>query len=405
MVKIARVFLIILAVSSLVFAQKSKVTSGSMAYNNGEFDQAIRLLNEALEKPELLENKDKAKAYFKKGQSLKGVLAKQDASLIAKYPNAAFDAVQAFRESATYDDIKLFEKERESELLQMANIMYQLGFGMFQQAGKMAQSNPDAYPVLMEQAVKYLKTADELQPNNMGILAILGSVYHFNKEDNLAIPVLEKAISLYEGRKDKTLKDKNMASTYMDLASIYIYELKDFSKAMVLLDKGKSEFPDVKEFELLELNFYLSGDNIELGIKKFEKAIADNPKSEEIHIAYATLLEQKGDLEGATKIYAKVLSFNPNSFNSNYNLAAMYVNKAVELKKKEDTTEDYTKAGEYGKQAEELFTKALPYMEKAHELDPNDLPTISGLVQVYTQINQLDKAQKYIELRNKQQGK
>ena len=59
---LSRVFLFVLAVSSLVFGQKSKVTSGSMAYNNGEFDQAIRYLDEALAKPELLENKDKAKA-------------------------------------------------------------------------------------------------------------------------------------------------------------------------------------------------------------------------------------------------------------------------------------------------------------------------------------------------------
>jgi len=402
---LSRVFLLVFAVSSLVFAQKSKVTSGSMAYNNGEFEQAIRLLDEALAKPELLENKDKAKAHFKKGQSLKGVLLKQDVNLLAKYPNAAFDALQAFRDAKTFDDIKLFEKELESEMLTMANIMYQAGFGLFQQAAKVAQSNPDAYPVLMEQSIKYLKTADELQPNNMGILAILGSVYHFNKEDKMAMPVLEKAISLYESRKDKSLKDKNMASTYMDLASVYTYEVKDFKKAMELLEKGKVEFPDVKDFEILELNFYMSGDNMELGIQKFEKAIADNPKSEDIHIAYAALLEKKGDLDAASRIYEKVLTFNPNSFNCNYNLAAMYVNKAVELKKKEDSTEDYTKASEYAKEAEALFGKALPYMEKAHEIDSKDMPTISGLIQVYTQLNQLDKSKKFVDLRNQMQGK
>lgn len=401
---LSRVFLFVLAVSSLVFGQKSKVTSGSMAYNNGEFDQAIRYLDEALAKPELLENKDKAKAHFKKGQSLKGALMKQDANVLAKYPNAAFDALQAFRDAKTFDDIKLYEKELESEMLMMANIMYQAGVGLFQQAAKVALSNPDAYPVLMEQSIKYLKTADELQPNNMGILAILGSVYHFNKEDKMAMPVLEKAISLYESRKD-TLKDKNMASTYMDLASVYTYEVKDFKKAMELLEKGKVEFPDVKDFEILELNFYMSGDNMELGIQKFEKAIAENPKSEDIHIAYAALLEKKGDLDAASRIYEKVLTFNPNSFNCNYNLAAMYVNKAVELKKQEESTEDYTKASEYGKEAEALFGKALPYMEKAHEIDSKDMPTISGLIQVYTQLNQLDKSKKFVDLRNQMQGK
>ncbi len=405
MFKITRIIFTFWALTTMVFAQKSKVTSGSMAYNNGDFEQAIRLLEEALSKPELLENKDKAKAYFKKAQSLKGILLKQDAALLTKYPNAAFDAIQAYKESETYDDIKIFEKERESDLLMMANIMYQIGFGLIQQAGKMSATNPDAFPVLIEQSVRYLKTADELQPNNMGILAILGSALHYNKDDKNAIIALEKSISLYENRPNKTEKDKNMSSTYSDLAEIYTYSLKDMTKAMELIEKGKKEFPDVKAFDLLELNFYLSGDNIELGIQKFEKAIAESPNSEEIHLAYASLLEKKGDLEAATKIYEKVLGLNSSSFNANYNLAAMYANKAVEFKKLEDQTEDYSKAGEYAKSAETFFTKSLPYMEKAHQLDKEDIPTINGLVQVYTQLNMMEKSNEFIQLRNKLQGK
>jgi tetratricopeptide (TPR) repeat protein len=253
--------------------------------------------------------------------------------------------------------------------------------------------------------VRYLKTADELQPNNMGILAILGSALHYNKDDKNAIIALEKSISLYENRPNKTEKDKNMSSTYSDLAEIYTYSLKDMTKAMELIEKGKKEFPDVKAFDLLELNFYLSGDNIELGIQKFEKAIAESPNSEEIHLAYASLLEKKGDLEAATKIYEKVLGLNSSSFNANYNLAAMYANKAVEFKKLEDQTEDYSKAGEYAKSAETFFTKSLPYMEKAHQLDKEDIPTINGLVQVYTQLNMMEKSNEFIQLRNKLQGK
>lgn len=405
MFKITRIIFTFWALTTLVFAQKSKVTSGSMAYNNGDFEQAIRLLEEALSKPELLENKDKAKAYFKKAQSLKGILLKQDAALLTKYPNAAFDAIQAYKESETYDDIKIFEKERESDLLMMANIMYQEGLSYIQKAGKMATTNPDTLPVLIEKSVKYIKTADELQPNNIAILALLGSALHYNKDDNNAIIALEKAVSLYEGRKDKSIIDKNMSSAYSELAEIYTYSLKDFTNAKSVIEKGKKEFPDVKAFDLLELNFYLSGDNIELGIQKFEKAIKDNPQSEEIHLAYADLLEKKGDIDGATKLYDSILAFNPSSFNANYNLAAMFANKAVEFKKLEDQTEDYSKAGEYAKSAETFFAKSLPYMEKAHQLDKEDIPTINGLVQVYTQLNMMEKSNEFIQLRNKLQGK
>lgn len=401
---IPKILLILIACGSIAFAQKSKVTSGSMAYNNGDFEEALRLLNEALEKPEMLENKDKAKAYFKKGQSLKGILMKGDASLLMKFPNAPFDALEAFRESAKYDDLKLFEKERESEMLMMTNIFYQMGFGLFQMAAKKA-NQPDTFPILMEQSVRYLRVANELQPDNMGILSLLGSALHYNKDDKGAQPLLEKSISLYENRKDKTVKDKGMISTYMDLANIYLYTNKDNEKASALLQKAKAEYPDSKDFDVMELNFYLSGDNIEEGIRKFEKAIADNPNSEEIHIAYASLLEKKGDIEGAVKVYQKVLNFAPKSFNSNYNLGAMFMNKGIDLKKQADETEDYSKIEGLSRQAEEYFGRALPYMETAHSIDQKDVMTITGLIQLYTQLNKMDKASEFTKLRNSLQGK
>jgi hypothetical protein len=44
-------------------------------------------------------------------------------------------------------------------------------------------------------------------------------------------------------------------------------------------------------------------------------------------------------------------------------------------------------------------------MEKAHQLDKEDIPTINGLVQVYTQLNMMEKSNEFIQLRNKLQGK
>lgn len=396
--------LLLLSFTQFTWAQKSKVTSGSMAYNSGDFEQALKLLNEALEKPELLENKDKAKAWFKKAQSYKGMLQQGDSAVLSKYPTAAFDALAAYNEAGNYDDLKIFEKERTTDLLVLGNIMYQNGFNIYVKAMNQAAANPEAFPVLLGQSIKYLNTASELQPDNYSILAILGSAYHYSKNEKSAQPVLEKSISLYEARKDPK-SDKNMVYPYKELAEIYFYETKDATKAMALIEKAKTEFKDSKEFENLELNYYLQGDNIEIGIKKFEAAIEANPKSEEIHLAYASLLEKKGDIDGATKIYEKALILNPSSFLANYNIGAMYVNKAIEFKKLENETEDMNKMTEYSSAAETYFNKSLPFMVAAHKADNKDLLTINGLIQVYTQLGKMDQANEFVNLRNQLQGK
>ena len=405
---IRSIFLITLLAGMIMplTAQKSKVTSGSMAFQSADYVQALKLLDEALAKPELLDSKDQAKAWFKRGQSLRGIITSGNADLMAKYPNAAFDAIEAFQKSADFDQYKTFEKERESEMLMMGNVMYQIGFAVYQQGAKMMGTNAEAAKPLLSESVRYLKKADEMQPETSAILAILGSAYIANAQNEEAKTALLRAIALYEGRKDKTKVEKSMVLTYRDLAELNFYQFKNAEQAMAVVAQGMQEFPETKEFETLELNYYLQGDNIEKGIQKFEAAIQANPESELIHAAYASLLEKKGDVEAAAKVYEKILVFNPNSFIANYQVAAMYFNSAVESAAKANATEyDLNLAAEYTKKKDEYFQKALPFMEKAYAIDNTDLATVSALGQIYMQVNNMDKANEFIDLKKKMQAK
>lgn len=386
-------------------AQKSKVTSGSMAYQSGEYEKALKLLDEALSKPDLLDSKDKAKAWFKKGQSYRGIIGSGNADMLTKYPNAAFDAIDAFEKSADFDQYKTFEKERESEMLMMGNIMYQGGFGIYQQGAKMMATDPEMAKPIIGEAVRYLKKADAMQPDNASILAILGSALMTSGQNDEAKVTLEKAISIYESRKDKSKVEKSMVLTYRDLAELHFYQFKNADQAMAIVEQAMKEFPETKEFETLELNYYLQGDNIEKGIQKFEAAIQANPESEVIHAAYASLLEKKGDVEGAAKIYQKILGFSPKSFIANYQIAAMYFNSAVEYASQANATEDINLATELTQKKDEYFQKALPFMEAAYQIDNTDLPTVSALGQIYMQVNNMDKANEFLELKKKMQAK
>jgi tetratricopeptide (TPR) repeat protein len=172
-------------------------------------------------------------------------------------------------------------------------------------------------------------------------------------------------------------------------------------KAKVLLAEGQSQFPDNKSLKILELNYYLQNGDFQNGIPAFEKAVKDNPTNEDIAIAYANMLEKKGDNDAALKVYQNVLSFSPNSFNANYNLGAMYVNKAAELSKKSNEEKDEKKIMAYQAQIKEQFNLSLPYMEKSHELAPEDLSVIQALIQITTYLEMNEASMKYITLKKK----
>ena len=96
-----------------------------------------------------------------------------------------------------------------------------------------------------------------------------------------------------------------------------------------------------------------------------------------------TIYDQEGDLVNAEIDYLKAIEIEPSSFGSNYNLGALFFNKAVELNNTANSTSDNNKYKKLKKQADEFFNKALPYLESASSLNPKDKNTLLSLKQLY----------------------
>jgi len=397
--------LMAICLTSSLFAQKTKVTSGSMALNDGNYEEAIRYLNEALVKPELLDDKSKAKGYAKLGQAYIGLMAKaqqtQDTALIKKYPNAAVDAYDAFQNAKKFDTYKDFTEEINKNMPILGNMTYSTGFMLYQQAAKSA-SNPAMMKMISGESVKYFRMTTEILPDFYGAQSFLGYSALLNGDSATAQVALEKSIEIWKAKSaSKTgAKDSSMTFAYASLYDLYMNG-NNKEKAKVLLAEGQSQFPDNKSLKILELNYYLQNGDFQNGIPAFEKAVKDNPTNEDIAIAYANMLEKKGDNDAALKVYQNVLSFSPNSFNANYNLGAMYVNKAAELSKKSNEEKDEKKIMAYQAQIKEQFNLSLPYMEKSHEVAPNDLSVIQALIQITTYLEMNEASMKYITLKKK----
>ena len=77
------------------------------------------------------------------------------------------------------------------------------------------------------------------------------------------------------------------------------------------------------------------------------------------------------------------IELDPSSFGSNYNLGALFFNKAVELNNSANSTSDDKKYKSLKKQADNFFDKALPYLESAYTLNSKDKNTLLSLKQLY----------------------
>ena len=111
--------------------------------------------------------------------------------------------------------------------------------------------------------------------------------------------------------------------------------------------------------------------------------------------------------DNAIGAYTKSIRLNPEYFEGNYNLGALYVNKAASINDEATKLplEETAKFDKLKKEADSYLEKALPYLEKATELQPADINTLFTLKQIYSRTNKPDKVKSVQEKINAIQKK
>jgi tetratricopeptide (TPR) repeat protein len=195
---------------------------------------------------------------------------------------------------------------------------------------------------------------------------------------------------------------------YMALSNIYKQE-KDTVRALMTIQEGKKAFPDSMNILLSEINYLLSLGKNQEAVDAIDNATKKDPKNSSLYLAlgssYDNLASPK-DASGkdlakpvnhaelmskAEQAYKKGIEVNPNNFELNYNLGAIYFNQAAELA---NTANNIKSVAEYDKAKLRYISKfqdAQPYLERALEISPNDRSTLTSLRQLYLQTNQTEK--------------
>lgn len=389
-------------------AQKAKVNSAEEALKGNDLAKAQADIDAALQNEK---TKDDAKTWYVKGKVLEAVATKEKSAQAAEQ---AFDAYK----TALDKDAKLPEA-----LLEMNQRM----FNLYATVGNAGYGNLNSQK--WDSAYANFKKAQEI------------STYYNGKNLGGAIPT-DTSMTFYTGYAAQQAGQKDTAFTYLKKASelqfkgepaLYVilsqaYEEKgDKDNWLKTIEEGKKLFPKDKRFNDMEMIYYSkTGKSTEL-LTIMEKKIQENPGDFQTQLDYAIRVDnlanprdEKGNdmpkpanydelMTKAEGAYKKAVELNTADATANFQLGALYFNRAVgfnkDLNGMDSKQQSSPKAKELQTKVEGLMNQALPFFEKADQgftskgssLEATDKQTFESclyaLQKIYAIKNQTDKVE------------
>ncbi len=222
---------------------------------------------------------------------------------------------------------------------------------------------------------------NSIKINNMPAIMQIDTIIIYNTA--LAAKKLkkyDKAIDYY-----KKLINFNFGGLPIMLETAQTYLLSgNVDKYLETLKTAENKYGQTREILEEYINFYLTRGDVENIIKYSSLAIDKFPGNSKYYFVKGYAYEQKNmDLQ-AVREYSTSLQLDSANLNSLYNLAAIYYNKGIEIRKTAKTKDEINKSNNF-------FTKSMKLLEKYNNLSPNDKQTMELLRSIYKILNFTDK--------------
>lgn len=382
---------------SFGFSQNSKVVSAYNYYNNGKLDKAKENIDAATANPKTAAN---AKTWYYRGNIYIEIYRTQD----SLYKNLDADALPKAYEAYT----KAMELDvKKQYLVDIMTYMPIVGESYFNQGAKKYNDGMNALNAqdsvtsrtefgesvnsfeMAYQIYEDLGRVDTTTIYYVSIAAELGEDY------DKAITNLEKLMEM--GYPEPSI--------YSSAASIYYTHFNDAEKAASTYLAGRERYPEDLNLLLNETNFFLAEEETEKALNNLQLAAQIDETNPTIFFAIGAKYNEVVDDTSRTKemreeafveastAYKKSIAIDPEYFDPNYNMGALYVNKAASLIEIANEL-PFDKQAEYDtlrNQADTYLKECLPYLEKAMELDPTDRSTLISLKEIYTRLKMYDE--------------
>jgi tetratricopeptide (TPR) repeat protein len=361
---------LILMTAVIMFGQTNKRTSAFNYQRYGKLDLAKEAIDECVQNEKTIMD---AKSWFYRGNIYYDIAVSPDSSYRKLDPDPFKVAYESYMKAKELDTKGEFTADIDRYTLAIAEGYYNLGVLAYN------EQNYKGSALNFEKSFNVNRNfgrVDTTALYNAAVAASLGN------ETQLAKQYYQQVAELGYERPD----------IYSSLADIYKSE-GDTAKAVKVVEEGRAKFPGDFNLLVAEINIYLATDEKEKAKADLETALEMDKTNPSIFFAVGTIYDQLGDIEKAVDAYKTAIQLNPEYFEANYNLGALYVNQAAEiLDKANDLPLDAI--AEYDKQkalADDMLKASLPYLEKSLELMPEDVNTMVSLKEIYTRLGMTEK--------------
>ncbi len=381
---------LLVGMSTAVFAQKSKVTTAALNMKSGDLEKAREAIDIAITNPKTIND---PKAWYYRGDIYLRLYASPEFN---DYDSVALDrSFESFKKAMEYDSKDKYKDEIVLGIDAVRQMYFNKANELFD-----AEKFDEAYTAIS----KYLEGNDLIRKLMGDDTVPIDTLSHFRKAYYAQLSGdKEEAMKLYQKLVDLGF---NQSPFLYDLYATLLSDAGNTEKALEVLRAGQKVFPKNVELIIDELNIFLSEGKAEQAIDRFKEAIELDPENPDLHFALGTIYDNLYDRMkdsipekaeeykiNAITYYENALKNDPNYFKAVYNIGVIYFNEGVEVAKEMNNLpiSEQKKYEELKKQRNEDFSKGLPYLEKAHQLDPEDLPTMKALKEIYFRLGQMEK--------------
>lgn len=365
--------LAILAFTPFALLAQKDVVSAYNANQDGDYLKAAEYIDKAIEDPKA---NVKEKTWRYRGNIYTNLAA--DSTLYTQVPDALEKAAMSLIKADELDVKKRYESERQADVARGASIAGNAGISYF---------NSGVYG----RAGELFVTAAEMTQmlGAVDTMAIFNSALCFEKA-NL---------------KDRAVEQYMLCGAYgyqvpevfLFVANIHKME-GDTAKALTTLQNARGDFPREQALIIEELNIYLVAGEFERAKENLMLAAEQDPTNEILWFSLGSVYDNLGMQDEAVEAYMKSLAIKEDYFDANYNLGALYFNKAVQMVNEANdmwkprmSKDESAKQTEMEKGGKAMFSSALPYLESALDVDPDDRETLRSLRDIYARVGMDDK--------------
>ncbi len=393
-----KVALLLVLVTSftIAFGQKNVRQSASNYLKDGKLDKAMEAINQCILDASTAQD---AKAWFIRGNVYLEISNTKEEKFKALDADPLSKALESYRKAIEFDPKKEYYDDILAKLNWQRNNYYNSAVENYnKKLYKEAMVNFGRGAEVLELA----KVSDTISLLNAATCASLANEKEASKQ--------------FYG---KLLKANYKSPVvYITLSDIYRQD-KDSANALKYVRIGEQAYPNDLRLFLAETNIYLTFNNTPKALSNLKVAMAKDSTNYSVAFALGTIYDNISNdttkspaqraaaFDNAIGAYTKSIRLNPEYFEGNYNLGALYVNKAASINDEATKLplEETAKFDKLKKEADSYLEKALPYLEKATELQPADINTLFTLKQIYSRTNKPDKVKSVQEKINAIQKK